>query len=125
MRKNGWQNKYVLNCDIGLEFLPPKVNNFHNFPLLFFGTFKSKMSLNVIIKLLIQINLIPLSSGQENGKFYFSWFSMRTILNMFILYGLSLSCLAYYTLFTDYTFDMETPMEYARYAKMLNLVSRI
>ena len=80
------------------------------------------MNLSVIIKLLIRINFIPLSFGQESGKFYFSWFSLRTILNLFLLYGLSLSCLIYYT-FTDFTFVIDTPMEFARYVKILKGIS--
>ena len=104
------------------NFSHPKQTIFLNF--LFFRTFKGKMSFSVIIKLLIRINLIPLSSGQENGKFYFSWFSLRTFSNLFVLYGLSLSCLIYYTYFTNYTFDMDTPMEFARYVKTLKCDSR-
>ena len=76
------------------------------------------MSLNIIIKLFIGLNLVPVSYEKGSGKVFFSWYSWRTIVSLSVLYVLALTCLIYYTQMS-YAFVPGTPMEYARYTFIL------
>ena len=72
------------------------------------------MNIGIIMEFFIRINLIPASFCKESGKIHFSWFSLRTVLNLSVSYGLGLSCLIYYTQL-NYAFVKGSTMEYARY----------
>ena len=71
--------------------------------------------MSFIIKILLQINLIPASFCKENGKVHFSWFSLKTQLNLFVFYGLGLSMLIYDTQLSYAFVKGNGMMEYARY----------
>ena len=82
------------------------------------------MSMSVIIKLILQINLIPASFCKENGKLHFSWFSFKTQLNLFLFYCLGLSMFIYYNTQMNYAFVKATTMEFARYIFRNNILKK-